>query len=428
MMFKKVTVIATVALTMLTLTGCGNSETPHLAGSGLGTQRKQKTVDMSLARGKISQSSGLMTIPVVLKNIGTNSTVISSKNFTLEIQGHKFKPFAVPDEASDYHQDFDSNRTWNNTLSFYLGTTLAKGQLKYVNLYYQMDNGKKIKAKILTTSTDQSDIRSTLNHDMKSLGNYYQGIIDFTTKAKVAEKEGNSLDLKDCFSDQDYDKFKIWVVIPKSDPSNVIIKILNQTNTDVSIAFNDLELVDKNNDETRVSPSYRNYFLIVPHGKYSMISLPLESKLQISQKPFTTKVRTRDSFFSTKEAIYPIETVISTNGKNINTLFSLTPKEYLNGNIFWSKPVLDIPNNKLFVTVEINDYFALHANAKAFSLVGLNADKTVGEKEICYKVSPKKITNSDPTSMTLKFKDLSMLKNYPHIELKYQNTKIMQVK
>lgn len=423
---SKLTVVLFLATVLLS--GCANNKMPDLSNKNSSSkvdQDKQPTVAIALARGKILQSSGLITIPVVLKNIGSNSTVISSKNFTLEVQGHKFNTFNAPGEASDYHQDFDSNRIWNNTLSFYLGTTLTPKQLQHVKLFYQMDNGKEIQAKVLTTSTNQNNIRSNLNNHMKSIGTYYSDITSFVKK----NKEGEDISLKDSFSDPDYDKFKTWIVVPKKDPHNIIIKVLNQSNTDISISFNNIELVDRNNVETRVAPSYRNYFLIIPHGKYAMASVPMESKLDVSRKPFSTKVRADDNdFFSTQDAIYPIETVISSNGKDINSLFSLTPKEYKKCNISWSKPVLDFENNKLSVTVELKDYFALHAKAKAFSLVGVNKDKTIGDKEYCCKLSPAKITKSDPTDMILSFKDLSLLKTYSNIELRYKNSKIMQIK
>ena len=144
---SKLTVVLFLATVLFS--GCANNKMPDLTNKNNSKvdQDKQPTVAIALARGKILQSSGLITIPVVLKNIGSNSTVISSKNFTLEVQGHKFNTFNASGEASDYHQDFDSNRIWNNTLSFYLGTTLTPKQLQHVKLFYQMDNGKKYKLK-----------------------------------------------------------------------------------------------------------------------------------------------------------------------------------------------------------------------------------------------------------------------------------------
>ena len=97
---SKLTVVLFLATVLLS--GCANNKMPDLTNKNSSSkvdQEKQPTVAIALARGKILQSSGLITIPVVLKNIGSNSTVISSKNFTLEVQGHKFNTFNAPGEA-----------------------------------------------------------------------------------------------------------------------------------------------------------------------------------------------------------------------------------------------------------------------------------------------------------------------------------------
>lgn len=429
--FKWLKVITLLGVLSITLTACKSKPAPQFSEDSTPRQQQQKkTVAMELARGKITQSAGIMTIPIVLKNTGTNSTVINSQNFTLKIQDYKFKPMKIPGEASDYHLDFNQGNVFNNTISFYLGKKLKPNQLKYVQLYYKLDNGKEVKASQLTNSTNQNDLQASYNQKSTDIGTYYKNIKDYTKQVKETEKTGGQpSSLNNTFQDSNYDRLKMWCVVPTKDSSNVIIKVLNQTNTDIQIPFDDIELSDKDNDETRISPSYRNYTLLIPHGKYAMVTVPLESKVIKEGEPYTVKVRTNDSaFFSTSGAIYPIETVFSESGTNVNELFSLTPDEYVKSQISWSAPKLDIDGNTLAVTVQVKDYFALHFKPQRFTLIGYNDDGTIGDKEISIQASPTSVSTSDPTKITIRFKDLSLLKQYTHIELKYKNRSLLKVK
>ncbi|QTQ40860.1 hypothetical protein [Lactobacillus taiwanensis] len=434
MRFKKILLTGvSLASTSILLVGCASSAPQRMPDDSTAqTQSKKKTIALDLARGKISQSSGLMSIPVFIKNTGTNSTVINSQNFTLEIQGHKFKPLKITGESSDFHLDFDTGNTYNNTISFYLGTTLKKNELKYVKLYYTMDNGKKVKASVLSTETNQNDLKVSNAQNLTDIGTYYKDILSYTKKIKDATKNDNEIpSVRNTFSDPNYDRFKMWVVIPKKDSKNAVIKVLNQTSTDISIPFDNIEVSDKDNDETRVQASYRNYTLVVPHGKTAMITLPLENEIDSKNGPYTAKFRTKDtnsSFFSTKDALYPVETVFSDNGNDISKLFTLTPDQYTSKQIEWSKPKLNFQDNTLTITAQLKDYFAMRFDPKNFNLVGYNSDSTIKDKELAIAASPKTIKSGDPVDIVIKFKDLSFLKDCSNIDLKYKQKLITKVR
>ncbi len=435
MINRKLKLVFLLGSVSLLLTACSSRQSAptESLSQNENKQKKNKTISMELARGKISQSAGMITVPVILKNTGTNSTVINSNNFTLKIKDQSFKPFTIKGEASDYHLDFSNNNTFNNTISFYLGSALTRQELKDVQLFYTMDNGNNIKAQVNNNATDQKYLTTNMTQNMKHIGEYYSDIIDYKKQLKQAEESDsdNLPALKDMFQDNEYDHFKMWVVLSKSDPNTIVIKVLNQSNTDVSIPFDNLEVVDKSNVETRIAPSYRNYYLVVPYGKYAMVSVPLQDKVDVKSEPLTTKVRKDNNssdFFDTKKSIYPIETVVSSNSGDINELFTLNPSTYEKSQIDWSNPVLDIQKNEFKSTVEISDYFALVYSKKKFKLVGLNKDSTIGDIEVPNSVTPSRVTTSDPTQIVMKFKDLSLLKNYPHIVLKYSNNTIMKVK
>jgi len=134
----------------LALTGCSNKATmPSAQQKQQNRQNQQQNVQLGVYMGDVAQDQNMLTIPVIINNTGTNKTVISSQNFTLKIDGHKFKSLQVPGETSDFHDDLASNGCWQNTVSFYVGTKLSNKLLQSVELTYLGDNGKQIKAEYI---------------------------------------------------------------------------------------------------------------------------------------------------------------------------------------------------------------------------------------------------------------------------------------
>src|SRR5699024_1515218 len=120
---KKTILLYVIAVCSTTfLTACGNRATTPVAQQQARRSSQQKSVQLGLYVGDIAQSENVLSMPVVVNNAGTDSTVISSQNFTLIIDGHKFKAFQVPDEPSDFHQDLGTTQSWQNVISFYIGT------------------------------------------------------------------------------------------------------------------------------------------------------------------------------------------------------------------------------------------------------------------------------------------------------------------
>ena len=420
-------------LAPLFLTACASEQAaPDFGGES--ESQKQKTVDVSLYSGQPSQSAGLLTLPVILKNTGTNSTVVASRNFTLKIQGHTFKPFKIDKTPADFHMNLSSGEVFNDTLAFYLGTTLTQKQLKKIQLTYEMDNGNIRDAKYMSPNFDQSNTRSDITQNMKSIGDYYSDIKDYIKQSKQARSQGQSPNsLNNQFQDPDYDKFRVWTLINKKDPKNIILQVYNQTNTDIAVPFSDIELVSNSGDELQVDPEYRNNYLCVPHGKFEVITVPLEGKPDMTDSPFNLYVKSSNSgsssnnFFSTKNTYYPIESVI-TDASDISGAFTLAPNQYTKGSIQWSKPVLNFKDRTFSCTVELNDLFTLKADRTKYSLVGIDKDGTDGDEEIPKDVQPLRISSNNPTQIDMKFGSLKVLETYHHIELRYDGKEILKVK
>lgn len=183
-----------LGLLSIGVAGCGNNRATQATKQSRQEQAthsssQQKTVDIQVMHGQYSQAAGLVTIPFVIKNAGTNSTVIDSNKFLLKLDGYKIHPYQIEDEPSDFHQDCASNNIWQNTISFNIGTTLPQSELKKAKLYYINDNGKCIEAKKITQNISQTKTQSDINGNPITLGDYYAKVSDYLKQmTKVKNK------------------------------------------------------------------------------------------------------------------------------------------------------------------------------------------------------------------------------------------------
>ena len=430
MMNKKSFKIFSAAVVLLTsaslLTACGNKVTTSVGQQKVQNNNQPKNVQLNFNYGDIAQSEGLLTVPVFINNAGTNSTVISSQNFTLIIDGHKFKPFQIEGEPGDFHDDLGASNSWQNTLSFYLGTDLTRKQLKQAYFEYEADNGSKIRGKYLNSSDAQAKMQN-VTFKATTLGNYYSSSEAYIEQAKEELKNSGSVNsLKSQFRDNKYDRFRLWFVGSSKYPDIILIKAINNTNTDLVFPFSSFQLKDKDKNDIRVHPSYRNYAVQIPHGKSINIGIPMETKLSAKEAPYTVMFRgdNDSTFTSTAKTFNPAEAVFN-DSKDLDKAFATEPDQYPKRDIKWLSPKLG--KKDLTVTVKLFDYFYIEADKDKYRLVGLNNDGTVGESVKPLKVTPEKVTKSG-TKMQFDFDDLTVVKTYKKIALQYNKKTLFKIK
>lgn len=403
-------------------TGCSSATQPKaLSSQSSSSSSSSEVADTTLNYGMLTQAQGILSVPIVLTNNTDSDMDMSSDNFILKAYGHEIKPFQISGEASDFHETIGSGSSYQNVLSYYLGTTLTDKELKHVTLYYKMDNGKLARA---TEETDETPTGSIGNYT--SLSDYYSNTIDYNTQAEDNAKEGtDTASIGDQFSDSDYDKLYFWIIGSKHNKKQIYLKIANKTNTDFYLDFSSFELVNANGNETHIDPNYQGNTLLIPHGKTMNAVAPLERAISTDDAPYTVEFRTNSnsSFFDTKKAFHPVEFVIS-NSKLLKDAFTVSPDQYPKSGISWKKPKLS--GNTLTISVSLRDYFVIHAEAEKFKLVGVNKDGTAGDTEVPISVSPLDI-NGDET-IKLKFNSLEAIKTYKKIVLKYGDETLSTVK
>lgn len=239
--------------------------------------------------------------------------------------------------------------------------------------------------------------------------------------------------MKDTFQDPKYDRLRVWVAVPstgQNGSSNVVFKVYNQTNTDFILPYKDLELVTKGGDEVQINPSYRQYSLTIPHGKYVTVALPMETKITPNDGPYTLRLRSSNnsddnkSFTNTKKSFSPAEVKFS-NQTRIDKLFVLPPSSYPQDQIKWANQA--ISGNSITATCVLSDYWGMYNDASSYQLVGSN---DTGERKaiIPQQVKPKVVNTTSPTKVMWKFKSLDSIMNYQHVTLQYEGRTVLQLK
>lgn len=412
----------------LALTGCSNKATmPSAQQKQQNRQNQQQNVQLGVYMGDVAQDQNMLTIPVIINNTGTNKTVISSQNFTLKIDGHKFKPLQVPGETSDFHDDLASNGCWQNTVSFYVGTKLSNKLLQSVELTYLGDNGKQIKAEYIKSEEAPKQMQNANFSSYTSVPDYYSNVADYITQSIQERKNGSpARSLKDQFKDSRYDKFRLWGTASSKYPDLMILKMRNDTNTDMYLPLSDIELRDSDKNEIRVHPTYRNYSIMIPHGKTVNATVPMESDLKRDESPFQLLFRSANnsSFKTSNDTFNPAEFIFN-DSKDLSDALQVEPDQYPKDSIKWKNP--ELSKNTVTVDAKLYDYFYIKSDLSKYRIVGLNNDGTVGDSEKPLKVTPLKITGTG-SEMKFEFDDLSVIRSYKRIALQYNKKDLFKIK
>lgn len=426
---KKVRIAVAIVSCFLLLSGCGTNKATirsQQTQAQQGQSNQPKNIDLKLSYGGACQTENLITVPVIVNNIGKNSTVISSRNFSLIIDGHKLKPFQANGEPSDFHSDLAANASWQNTLSFYAGTKVANKLLNAAYVEYEADNGKTVRGNLITNAHAQEEIQK-MTFNATSLGDYYAKAADYITESKESIKTGNApSSLKNQFQDSKYDQLRVWMLNSTKYSDIVIIKVLNMTNTDMILPFGDFQVEDKDKNDIQSHPDYRPYTALIPHGKAITLGIPMEAKLRKSEQPYQVMFRPSHSgaFINTKKTFNEAEFALN-DSKDLSTAFKTTPDKYPEGGVKWKK--VDFGKKELVVKATLYDYFYIQVNKEKYALVGLNNNGTVGDSATPLSVTPTTISGKG-SLVKLTFDDLSVIKSYKKIALKYNDKTLIKIK
>lgn len=441
MKVRKILLLCLVLSLVVILSGCGKQKVTtanqHNKQEQSDSSSSRPTLSLEFVHGEYQQAAGLISVPIVFENTGSNRTLIDSNNFTLIVNGKKYHPYQENNEASDFHIDFSNNNVYQNTVTFNIKKRLTKSELKKVKLTYLTDKGNEVTAKKISKNVLLQDIRENVSgYNPTDIGTYYKQSISYLENAAEQKKKDPNAkitSIEDRFNDKKYDQFHVWVAVPSTGNVGskvVVFKVLNDSNTDFNVSYGDLELVDKNGNEIQVAPSYRNFNIQFPHGKYTTVVVPMEATLKSRKQPYQVEVRADSSgnnptgsFFNTKRSFNPAEVKFS-NEITSDSLFSLSPVQYPKDKIVWSDQKVDTASNTITAEVQLMDYFNLKNDN--YQLIGFNDD---GQREIeGVKAKPAYVATTDKTKITWKAKNLNSVMAYQHVQLQNYGKTVLNLK
>lgn len=415
---------------MALLSGCGSKTTTPGAkiNTNQSSSNQQQTVNINFQHGDWVQAGKMITVPVLLNNTGTNSTVIDSKNFTLKIGTYKFKPYSLNKAVESYHVDFKPNASWTNVLSFYLGANVNKRDLSKAKLIYKQDDGKEAVASYRSEQDDDTKITDNSTNANLTIGSYYDEVKSYISDARKMARSGDDPpSLQSKFDDKNFDRVSLWIVQPANCQNKVIVKAMNQSKSDIVIDFNNIEFVDNsNNDEIRVRTDFRDYKANLYHNKFVTFVLPLDSNLKLSNR-YTLYVRSGDNDFFTTENSFSPSFVNYSQHEDLRKVFSLDPSQYRD-HIKWKKLGFNVNTNTLNVQVKISDYYTLDMDPRKFVLRGTTKKGKSVANVTSKDVSPDSVTSNNNTKIGIEFGDLTHVAAADKIDLYYSNKKILTIK
>lgn len=430
---KKALWLTLLLAASMTLTACGgNSATQSSqsqSASATSSKSKEDEATVQLYTGEVVQAQNLYTVPISILNGTTETLDLSSNNFYLKVLGrYTFKPFQVSGEASDFHESISANATYQNVLTFRLGTTLNAKQLAHTKLYYKTSNGDKVVGKALTSEVKSQSFPNNTPQGYTAISKYYSDLSSFMEQnAPTFNSENKMTDqLASQFDDKDYADFRMWAVASKYNADKIYIKAVNNTASDFYIDFDNMELVNGDGNEVHINPEHQDDIQLVPHGKSVNLVIPLETKIKESDGPFTIKFRTDSnaSFEDTKQVLYPAEFAF-TNSKKLEKAFIVSADQYPSNLIRWRK--LKLKGSTATVKLEINDIFALDSKASNYRIIGMNKDGTVGDTIIPKSMTPSGVITSS-TTISFDCSNLSSLSKYKTIVFKYRDKTLLKQK
>ena len=428
------------------LTGC-----QRIGGASPKTQSQSTTKQVSnnssfkFYFGDVDQSAGIISAPVIISNSGKQDMTLVSKNFSLDIDGNRVKLLHVPGEANDFHVNMNSGDNWSNVISFYVGGRLSNADISRMKMIYTTDDGVEHVASNVSASKLNSILGNDSGDDSSSentISSYYQNMKNYLKEQKENNSSsGGNTDsvnsLKDEFNDSKYDHLRTWMVVSYKDPSTVLIKVLNETNTDFTFSLNNLEFVDSSGEETKVASDYSSFQIDLLHGKSTTVVVPLESKLSKSNAPYQVKLLSDDNsssdsdnddnYFSTSATPYPIELAMN-NATDYSSVFQAQPDELNDSSMQWGKGKISWSNDTLSISVSLSDVFSIKNDFTKYKLVGIERDGTKGDVESATDGAPSKVDNSQPADLKIKFSNLKNLKTYKKIYLQYGSKTLTRIK
>lgn len=329
-MEHKTKIIISSALLSVLLASCGNNnnnqgqQSKTSSDNGLmafakhdSTQQTQQVI--AVDQGKIIASDGFVTVPFIINNGKNNTLPFSTNDVYLQItlaekNGKATKVKKIPvyqniNNATDIHLQMQTNDQLQTFLTFKVGNKYTHKQLKTARIIYIQPNNKIVSANNIPSDASTSMIATNLNSQgqLLNLAKYYQNVADVQQQAQSDNQKVNSQLFLDNEQDANYGNLEANAkLLGKTGSKNIWMKIVNHTNEDMDLPYQDFELYLTNGEEIHVKADLSNYSLYIPHGKTTYVIIPMSQSL--NQDTYTIRLSTDgNKFTDTSSTLHPFK-------------------------------------------------------------------------------------------------------------------------
>lgn len=328
-MKNKTKIIIGSALLSVLLASCGNNnkqtqQAQTSSNNGLmafaqhdSTQQTQTVI--AVDQGSLIVNDGFVTVPFIINNGKNNTLPFSTDDVYLQItlaekNGKATKVKKIPvyqnnNNATDIHLQMQTNDQLQTFLTFKVGDKYTNKQLKTARIIYIQPDGKTITANNVPSDASTSTIATTLSSQgqLLNLANYYQNVASVQQQAQNNSQKVNSQLFLDTEQDANYGDLKASAtLLGKIGSKDIWVKIVNHTNEDMNLPYQDFELYLTNGEEIHVKTDLSNYSLYIPSGKTTYAIIPMAQPLD--QDTYTVRLSTNgNKFVDTLSTVHPFQ-------------------------------------------------------------------------------------------------------------------------
>ncbi|MCM1635818.1 hypothetical protein [Latilactobacillus sakei] len=385
--------------------------------------------------GRPIYAAGIVSIPIAVKNTGTNTTQFNQDRFSLVIGSSRYNFFHKSGMADDFQIRLEPGDVWESVLSFSTKGNLNQAKINQAKVELKTSSGKVVNGGFIPNNMDWSTSEPRMvNHDFESIASFYVDQNKFVeqrddpdkSKTKQSEEEITQVPNPEKFA------FRMKPVLTKSGDKStklIFLTITNGTGQNMLLKLSDMQLTDTKNLDTTVDDYLQHFSVFVPGGKSVNTLMKLTDSISLSNAPYKVAFNTNggDHYMFTDKSTSPIGLSFIHAVKE-EDLFTLTPDAVqASGNQISAN--IDETLKGIKVSYNLNKSNGMKYNTSGFELTYSESDDTPKRTVRLSESAGKDFTVKPGMGgyFTIPFDYYKDLKSFKLRELKYKGRFICNI-
>lgn len=282
--------------------------------------------------GRPLYAAGIVSIPIAVKNTGTNVTQFNQDRFSLVIGSSRYKFFHKSGMADDFQIKLEPGDVWESVLTFSTTGNLNQDKVNSAKVELKTSAGQVVEGGFIPNNMDWSTSNpKMMNHDFESIATFYVNQSKFVEqrddpdkdKAKLTEEQVTGIPHPDKFA------FRMKPILTKQHDiatKLMFLTITNGTGQNMLLKLSDLQLTDNKNMDLAIDDYLQHFSIFVPGGKTVNALIKFADNIQLSDAPYKIAFNTNggDHYMFTDKTTSPIG-LSFIHASDEGDLFTLTP-------------------------------------------------------------------------------------------------------